>query len=318
LRRDGVAIVGLGLILAVVLCGSNGEPLREIEKNLRSLSDTNPIKPVLASAARVPIWPNGLQALQFQIKHNLQGHPTYLLGYEHPRAIWYYFPVLLTMKLTLGILLLLGLGILLPGQRMNLALGLALLLFLFSLNCRVQLGIRFMLPLLAFLMVGLSVRVVQLLQNLSWPTRRVGLGFLTLVLGWLTLNVSTAWPDPLRFVNEPWGGPEQAYQIVSDSNYDWGQGLPELARWQQEHQEPLTAWYFGTDPRYPELIRYSTANDGLDSPKLQTRFLAVGATALHGSYTCSPLDRELKARLQQMKVVARTRTFFIYDQEAPR
>ena len=44
------------------------------------------------------------EGLVRQIKHNLHGHSTYLLGQGDARSFWYYFPVLLTIKLTLPVL----------------------------------------------------------------------------------------------------------------------------------------------------------------------------------------------------------------------
>ena len=33
------------------------------------------------------------------------------------------------------------------------------------------------------------------------------------------------------------------------SNYDWGQGLPDLRKWQQQHPgADRNVWYFGSDP----------------------------------------------------------------------
>ena len=40
----------------------------------------------------------------------------------------------------------------------------------------------------------------------------------------------------------------QGYRLVSGSDYDWGQGIPELARWQRQHHTSLTLLYYGTDP----------------------------------------------------------------------
>ena len=50
-------------------------------------------------------------------------------------------------------------------------------------------------------------------------------------------------------MNEWWGGTTNGYRCLSDSNYDWGQGLKELTNWQLDrHVNDLDVWYFGTDP----------------------------------------------------------------------
>ena len=122
------------------------------------------------------------------------------------------------------------------------------------------------------------------------------------------------WPDALRFTNELAGGSVNGYRSVSDSNYDWGQGLPELAEWQQRQVKPVAVWYFGTDPRFPQLRRYDPRRDGLNSPLPQGHLLAVSASLLHGGYlTAEGPGRDLMLRLRSRLPVARTRTFFIFD-----
>ena len=38
--------------------------------------------------------------------------------------------------------------------------------------------------------------------------------------------------------------------VLSDSNYDWGQGLKELLEWRDAHRvDVVDVWYFGLDPR---------------------------------------------------------------------
>lgn len=59
-------------------------------------------------AEHLPIFPNAGEGLWYQIQHNFRGHGSYVLGHWHARAVWYYFPLALTMKLTLPVLLLLG------------------------------------------------------------------------------------------------------------------------------------------------------------------------------------------------------------------
>jgi len=53
----------------------------------------------------------------------------------------------------------------------------------------------------------------------------------------------------LVYINEAWGGGERGYRLLSESDYDHGQGLPDLVDWQQQHDSPpLDVIYFGRDP----------------------------------------------------------------------
>jgi hypothetical protein len=182
---------------------------------------------------------------------------------------------------------------------------------------RVQTGIRLLLPLLAFCFVGIAVSLVTASQ--TWPERRrQAAAVLAALLVLTVIGDLRVWPDALRFTNELAGGSVNGYRSVSDSNYDWGQGLPELAEWQQRQSKPFAVWYFGTDPRFPQLRRYDPRRDGLNSPVLEGHLLAVSASLLHGGYlTAGGPGRDLMLRLRSRQPVARTRTFFIFDDIEP-
>jgi hypothetical protein len=317
LRWDGVFVVVVGLILAVVYCRTGSNPMPSLQRLRDSLPADPVFRPLVAWAAELPLAPSALHAIWYQVQHNRTGHGTYLVGYESPTWLWFYFPVLLTIKTPAAILLLLALTLLFPGQRLNLALALAGVLLLFSFTMHVQIGIRFLLPLLAFLIVGLAVRAVAVLAELPAKSRWAGVGLVAASLGWLLVSDARLWPDSLRYTNELWGGTERGYTLVSDSNYDWGQGLPELAAWHQQHEGRLAVMYFGADPRFLELPRFWPGTDESNQAALQGGRLAVSATWLYGGYLEEGLARDLMLRLRQRQPTGRTRTFLIYDEVTP-
>src|SRR5262249_44222515 len=160
------------------------------------------------------------------------GHSTYLLGETSPRALWYYFPVALSIKATIPLLVLnLGLALARPRALWNWPLLAALALLVFSLTCRVQIGIRFFLPLIALVCIGVSVGVVQATKN-ARAGRRWFISIATILLiMWSAIESAVVWPNALCYANELWGGTPHGHEQLSDSNYDWGQGLPELSHW---------------------------------------------------------------------------------------
>ena len=315
LRRDGAVIVIFGVLLAVVYCGSGGGP--SFQGTLSRMRPDALLRPVVAWVGQWPLMPNGFYALWFQADHNRFGQGTYLIGYESARWLWFYVPVLLTIKLSTVLLLLTGAALAAPGHRVALLVGLAATILLLCVQVRVQTGIRLLLPVLSFAVVGLAVRVAGLIESLPSRSKRVGIGLMTAMLAWLLVVDLRLWPDALRYVNAIWGGTERGYLVVSDSNYDWGQGLPDLARWRQSHQVPLAVWYFGTDPRYPELPRFDPDREALDEAIRSGRYLAVGTSWLYGGYVKSGPGREVVLRLRQMHAVARTPTFLIFGEAAP-
>src|SRR5207247_451592 len=67
---------------------------------------------------------------------------------------------------------------------------------------------------------------------------------------WTGTSLFALWPHGMCYVNPLWGGTEDGYRLVSEGNYDWGQGYQELAGWLDEHpQKDLDGWLFTTDPR---------------------------------------------------------------------
>ncbi len=310
--RDGAMVLVVGTILAVLYCGPGGGP--SFQGTLSRMPADHVLRPALAWFGSLPLSPNAFYAFWFQADHNNTGQPTFLLGVENARALWFYVPVLPVIKFPIATLLLTLWALVSHRPRLRLALGLAAVVALLMVMVRVQTGIRFLLPLMVFLMAGVSTRVVTGIAGLPAVRRPIAISGLSLLLAWMAVGDARAWPDPLRHVNELWGGPEHGNRVVSDSNYDWGQGLPELARWQQSHGEPTVIWYFGTDPRFPRLRRYDPRRESVANSQPRARYLAVSTSFLYGGYlTADGPGRELMLRLRRQAPVARTRTFFVFD-----
>jgi hypothetical protein len=322
-RRDVAQIFGGGLVLVLLYCGSDWQPEPSFVAWARKLPEGWTNQVLVWVAEHLRIFSNAGEGLVRQIKHNLHGHGMYLLGRSHHRALWYYFPVLLTIKLCLPVLLAPAfLGIFRFKALANWASLAAATLLVFSLTCRVQIGVRLVLPLVVLALVGLAAAGVHAWQAQcpGWPRRLLtataGAG-----LAWMAGAAVTAWPHGLCYSNELWGDRSQAYLRVSDSNYDWGQGLPELLRW-QERQGVTTmhVWYFGTDPllKKPPLQEVPFHVLPLAQPDdilalVRGNYLAASTTMLHGAAGNSPGHR-LAARFFAMRQpVARTTTFLIYD-----
>jgi hypothetical protein len=108
--------------------------------------------------------------------------------------------------------------------------------------------------------------------------------------------------------------------LVSEANYDWGQGLKALARWQHDHpQLEMDIWYYGTDPAVntlpmrpfkPQELPIHGPEDVLRH--LRGRRLAVSTTLVHGNLF-APIMPHLLTVFHARQPVARTTTFLIYD-----
>lgn len=320
-RRDAIQIFWLGIAVVFVLCGTDWRPSPSFVKWADTLPDDMAGASMRWLANHLAVFSNAGNALGYQIRVNIKGRDSFLLGTVWPRAIWFYFPVALSIKITLSLLCLpILLVILAPKTLRNWACALALALLAYSMNCRVQSGVRFMLPLLAVAVVGLSAALIQAVREAGPGLKRIAL-ILPAIVGvlWSSWSAAAVWPHGLCYTNEAWGGTADGYRLLCDGNYDWGQGIPELAAWQKDHG-PVDVWYFGADPTVGKshLHLLSIQDFSLRNPEdVRTicagRYLAVGTTILYGPLSFNPSATGVIDMLRKVRPVGRTTTFLIYD-----
>jgi hypothetical protein len=117
----------------------------------------------------------------------------------------------------------------------------AAVVFAASFFDRANFGVRRVLPAFPFLFAFASIVA-------AGETRRWAHGVVAALLVWCGVEALRHHPHLLSYVNQAAGGTDRAPYLLDDSNVDWGQDLPALARWQGDHPEarPLRLSYFGT------------------------------------------------------------------------
>jgi hypothetical protein len=141
-----------------------------------------------------------------------------------------------------------------------------------------------------------------------------------LCLAWTASIALSAWPDGLRYINRLWGGTARGPDLLADSNYDWGQGLPDLNHWWEANDRPrLHVWYYGTDtavlrPPFRVLMVHQmpAVTPAKVAEAVGDGHLAVSMTLLTA---CPDRRPELLAVidwLKSLEPVDRTPTFVIY------
>jgi hypothetical protein len=244
------------------------------------------------------------------------GDDTFLLGRFSYTGWWYYFPLAVLFKTPLATLAGLALAAALLARSLSrlpdttfaqrwLAACLVvpvLVVSLTLLRANLNLGVRYVLGVVPFLYLGVGWAVAR-----AWAWRRPGVRALILAgaLG-LCLESLAAHPNQLAFFNAACGGSRGGLRLLGDSNLDWGQDLPALARWQAEHRGlPLYLSYFGTADPVAHGVDSASLPGGYPfgppprMPSERPAVVAISATLLQGARATGPMQllyRHLRRR----------------------
>ncbi len=216
------------------------------------------VEPETIAGYTLPAHPY-FTGLKTVLRHNEEGHPTYLFGEVSKTGWWYYFPAVVAVKSTTAFLLLLAALLGIAAWRLPRLFGRSrevlpwlffglppALYFASSVASNINLGIRHLLPVYPFLYVVGAAALAAVL-----PARRLlpAAGLL------LTLHAGeslAAYPEYLGFFNTPAGGGAAGSKYLLDSNLDWGQDLKKLKAYIDEKQPGTVCLeYFGSvEPGY--------------------------------------------------------------------
>jgi len=280
---------------------------------LRSLRDLATVE-IGGLVLLFAVCPRASRGLLFQIRHNMDGHgASFLLGEINADGFWYYFPATLAIKLGLPIFMLL-LVLVWSGPRYlaNGASAAAIGLLLLTPTFRVQIGVRLVLPIAVLALIGAGAACGKWWHE---PGSRARHGFLAGIVAtsilWSMFGAMQVWPHGICYTNEFWGGTARGYWTLYDSNYDWGQGLPDLAAWQKNHTDaPLNVCYFGTDPDLARLPAQPISMNDLAAP---SRFHQVNDGCYLAVSTNYCVAGAIAQQLRNRQPCGRTMTFLIYD-----
>jgi 4-amino-4-deoxy-L-arabinose transferase-like glycosyltransferase len=196
--------------------------------------------------------------------------PAFFLGNYRTTGWRTFFPVAFVLKTPLTALLLIAsglaaLGWLMFGSQVSplkpwLYRAAPLLLFfavywIMAIRMSLNIGQRHILPTYPVFFVFASASALWLTTR----ARRVIALALVAVLALDAADSLGARPFYLSYFQPLFGGTARGWHYLVDSSYDWGQGLPDLARWLDEKKQrgdraPVFLTYFGADsPRARQL-----------------------------------------------------------------
>jgi Dolichyl-phosphate-mannose-protein mannosyltransferase len=210
-----------------------------------------------------------------------------------------FFPLAFLYKTSLPLLFLLALAIYaaIATRRswkienlFNPLWGFALVYGAFALSAQLNIGHRHLLPIYPTLFVACGAVVYLLRQN----RRAIFAGAIALLLCAQIADSFAARPNYLAYFNQIDGGPKNGYQHLLDSSLDWGQDLPALKSWIDNHGaivdgKPFYLAYFGTaDAHYYGIdakpISQDLSSRGRPPTRLTGGIYFVSATELQSLY----------------------------------
>ena len=166
------------------------------------------------------------------------GMPTYIFGKLYAHGQWFYFPAILSLKWSLGVLGMLALSLYAfaigkvrrPREVFFLALPAAFYLAV-AMAGPLNIGVRHVLPIFPFVFAFAGSGAASLLAQ-----RRLWIYPVAALLLWHMVDSARMFPNYMPYANALWGGPSKIHLYFSDSATEWGQELKWVKQWTDAHQ----------------------------------------------------------------------------------
>ena len=186
------------------------------------------------------------------VKRMAQFYPTFIFGKVYAHGQWWYFPIVILIKTTLGLLALAALsffaiftGRLRKGRELAFIFIPVALYLAAAIASGMNIGARHLLPAESFVCILAAGGITAL----SACNRRWAWVGAALILAH-AVSALAVFPNYIAYGNEAWGGPGNVYNLLSDANTDWAQQLYQVKDWQDQHPgEECWFAYFA----YPEI-----------------------------------------------------------------
>lgn len=236
---------------------------------------------------------------------------TFLLGHSYPHGIWFYFPVLLVLKSSLGFLGMFLMASVLALSRKwgasqrepNIpnrvemhwrALWVALVVFTgLCMLSHFNISIRhFSIPIV--LLIVLLAPLPRMIASLRQSSANAGrfAAAVTVILGFsCLLTAARAYPYFFPYLSPLCFG-RPGYATVNDSNLDWNQSLPEVKKYAEDHgliEVPLDEYGFNDPKVYVPQARLWDCQKPTSAEAGQ--WVIVSANVIFDGHNCGWLTR---------------------------
>jgi hypothetical protein len=228
------------------------------------------------------------------IHYAAQQYPIFLLGHDYAHGVWWYFPVALSIKTSLGLIgLVVVAGIALISRRLRQGREVAYLVVPGAIYLTVailsgmNIGTRhvlFLYPLAALLAAAGLTALAEHRRRWIW----IGGGLVACHI----ISALAVFPAEMAYANEAWGGSANTHKYLSDSSVDWAQQLPHVKQWVDAH--PGEECWFAYSA-YPDLRpqAYGIGCHALPTAHTEGEMLPVDVPeTIHGNLLLSADDLE--------------------------
>lgn len=243
LRLSGAfaAIVVIGVVVLWAFYGFR-YTARPAGLALTSLADyAKPLSPFNFAAvmtfAHLHLLPESYLLGLADVKLMAEFYPTFIFGKVYAHGVWWYFPAVVLIKTTLGLLALVGVaGFAVATGRLRTGRELAFILlpagfyFFVAIEAGIDIGARHILPVDIFLFI-LAAGGITALAAGSRRWAWIGAGLVAAH----AVSALTVFPNYMAYANEAWGGAKNVHNLLSDANADWAQQLYQVKDWQDRH-----------------------------------------------------------------------------------
>jgi tetratricopeptide (TPR) repeat protein len=211
-----------------------------------SLADyTTPLSHFNATAvlaiAHLHLLPESYLMGLVDVKRMAQFYPTFIFGKNYANGQWWYFPAVILIKTTLGLLALLALtaaalltGCLRKGREVAYLLVPGAFYLTVAMLSGMNIGARHLLPLdvMVAILIGGGLAALAA-SGRRWARIATWVGA-ALVFAHIA-SALAVFPNDMAYANEAWGGPKNVHNLLSDANVDWAQQLYQVKEWQDHH-----------------------------------------------------------------------------------
>jgi hypothetical protein len=237
-------MVAIVVVAAVVLWAFYGFRYASRPPGLLSTSLAEYVQPlggfdqaVVLRVGRLHLLPESYLIGLADVKRMAQFYPTFALGKVYTHGVWWYFPLAILIKTTLGLLALNAValwaavtGKIGKAREVFYVLSPGAVYLATAMVSKMDIGARHILPLYALAAIFAGAGAAALARG-SKAWAGVGIALVAVHVASSMVN----YPQQMAYANEAWGGAKNTHNLLSDANVDWAQQLYQVKDWQDRH-----------------------------------------------------------------------------------